>query len=63
MVPPLLFLLLERPPVITLTKPVGSPDDAYRALLGHTYSCAACRAGAHCTTAVRLGRAWREARR
>ena len=50
--------------MITLTKPVRTPgDQAYRALLDHTYSCAACRAGAHCVTRVRLGRAWREARR
>ncbi|MGW2177726.1 hypothetical protein ACWCXX_06430 [Streptomyces sp. NPDC001732] len=49
--------------MITLTKSVGSPDDAYRTLRGHTYSCAACRAGRNCVTAVRLGRARREARR
>ncbi|WP_187438526.1 hypothetical protein [Streptomyces sp. sk2.1] len=41
----------------------SSGDEAYRAFLGHTYSCTTCRAGAHCGTAVRLGRAWREARR
>lgn len=38
-------------------------DAAYRVLLGHTAQCAACRAGAPCPTAARLGRAWREARR
>ncbi|MFE7359246.1 hypothetical protein ACFU8Q_40800 [Streptomyces sp. NPDC057543] len=41
------------------TKPVA----AYRTLIGHTYGCATCRAGASCPTAVRLGRAWRKARR
>ncbi|MEV6102599.1 hypothetical protein [Nocardia sp. NPDC051981] len=50
--------------MITLTKPARTPgDDEYRTFLGHTYACAACRAGAHCITAVRLGRVWREARR
>lgn len=38
-------------------------DATYRTWLGHTQSCATCRAGASCPTAVRLGRAWREARR
>ncbi|WP_329307046.1 hypothetical protein OG322_26650 [Streptomyces sp. NBC_01260] len=37
-------------------------DHAYRAWLGHTLACAACRAGAACTTVVRLGHAWRQAR-
>lgn len=40
-----------------------SGDATYRAWLGHTQFCAACRAGVCCPTAVRLGRAWREARR
>lgn len=38
-------------------------DGAYRVFLGHTAQCAACRAGALCPTAARLGRAWRETRR
>ncbi|CAH9416338.1 hypothetical protein SGL43_03363 [Streptomyces globisporus] len=38
-------------------------DTAYKIWLGHTQFCAACRAGVCCSTAVRLGRAWREARR
>ncbi|MFB8037733.1 hypothetical protein ACFC5Z_33375 [Streptomyces sp. NPDC056004] len=41
----------------------SAPDAEYRTLLGHTVTCAACRAGAACLTVVRLGRAWREARR
>lgn len=49
--------------LINLSKRTVAPDTAYRALLGHTTTCAACRAGASCPTAVRLGRAWREARR
>lgn len=40
-----------------------SPDTAYRALLGHTMACAACRTGVNCPTATKLVRAWREARR
>ncbi|MFI5771811.1 hypothetical protein ACIA74_25370 [Streptomyces sp. NPDC051658] len=63
LVPPLLPPLLERPPVITLTKTLPAPDAAYRTLLGHTLTCAACRAGAACPTVVQLGRAWRKARR
>ncbi|MGW5273616.1 hypothetical protein ACWEQP_13710 [Streptomyces sp. NPDC004044] len=47
----------------TLSKPVPAPEAAYRTLIGHTVVCAACRAGAACATVVRLGRAWREARR
>ncbi|MFF2959626.1 hypothetical protein ACFVT1_12060 [Streptomyces sp. NPDC057963] len=47
--------------MITLTKSV--PGEAeYRALLGHTYACAACRCSP-CPTALRLSRTWREARR
>lgn len=38
-------------------------DAAYRTWLGHTTTCATCRAGSACPTAVRLGRAWRETRR
>ncbi|WP_328866142.1 hypothetical protein OG892_21375 [Streptomyces sp. NBC_00341] len=38
-------------------------EAAYRVFLGHTTQCAACRAGAPCATAARLGRAWRQARR
>lgn len=37
-------------------------DAAYRAWLAHTTSCATCRAGAACVTAVGLGRAWRNRR-
>lgn len=47
----------------TLTKNESVPDAEYRTLVGHTMTCAACRAGAACLTVVRLGRAWREARR
>lgn len=42
-------------------RPAG--DAAYRTLLGHTTSCATCRAGVSCPTRARLGRAWRETRR
>ncbi|MFB6987795.1 MULTISPECIES: hypothetical protein [unclassified Streptomyces] len=45
------------------TKPAAAPDTAYRTWIGHTTTCATCRAGAPCLTAVRLGRMWREARR
>lgn len=38
-------------------------DTAYKAWLGHTQRCTSCRAGVSCRMAVRLGRAWREARR
>lgn len=44
-------------------QPAPDADAAYRTLLGHTLTCAACRAGAACHTMVLLGRAWREARR
>lgn len=47
--------------MITLKKPAAG-DAEYRTYLGHTYSCATCRAGASCLTAVQLGRAWRAAR-
>lgn len=40
-----------------------SGDATYKIWLGHTQFCAACRAGVCCPTTVRLGRAWREARR
>ncbi|WP_405461136.1 hypothetical protein OG786_27380 [Streptomyces sp. NBC_00101] len=36
---------------------------AYRELVGHTATCATCRAGVSCPTSAQLGRAWREARR
>lgn len=42
-------------------RPPGS-DAAYKTWLGHTTQCAACRAGAVCVTATRLGRAWRQGR-
>ncbi|MFD4949721.1 hypothetical protein ACFVYE_35100 [Streptomyces sp. NPDC058239] len=42
----------------------ATADAAYRTWLGHTVTCATCRAGVSCLTSVRLGRAWRqEARR
>ncbi|WP_103509052.1 hypothetical protein [Streptomyces sp. SM13] len=40
-----------------------SPDTAYRALLGHTMTCTACRTGAICPDATKLVRVWRETRR
>ncbi|MFJ4916039.1 hypothetical protein [Streptomyces sp. NPDC088726] len=46
----------------TKPKPAAA-DAAHRVLLGHTITCAACRAGAPCPTTARLGRAWRQARR
>ncbi|MFC9861460.1 MULTISPECIES: hypothetical protein [unclassified Streptomyces] len=39
------------------------PDLAYLAYLGHTLACDACRTGAFCATFIRLGRAWKKARR
>ncbi|MER6635822.1 hypothetical protein ABT285_09695 [Streptomyces microflavus] len=47
----------------TTARPVQTGDKAYETWIGHTTTCATCRAGAACTTAVRLGRTWREARR
>ncbi|MCX5398962.1 hypothetical protein [Streptomyces sp. NBC_00102] len=38
-------------------------EQAYRAWLAHTATCATCRVSAACPTSVRLGRAWRKARR
>ncbi|OLO33700.1 hypothetical protein PZ61_0226605 [Streptomyces sp. MNU77] len=40
-----------------------SPDTAYRALLGHTMTCTACRNGTICPDATKLVRVWRETRR
>ncbi|MFI1220894.1 MULTISPECIES: hypothetical protein [unclassified Streptomyces] len=40
-----------------------SPDTAYRALLGHTMTCTACRTGTICPAATKLVRVWRETRR
>lgn len=40
-----------------------SPDAAYRALLGHTMTCTACRTGTICPDATKLVRVWRETRR
>ncbi|MFG3404495.1 hypothetical protein [Streptomyces sp. NPDC048142] len=40
-----------------------SPDAAYRALLGHTMTCTACRTGTACPDATKLVRVWRETRR
>ncbi|MFE6766379.1 hypothetical protein [Streptomyces sp. NPDC057689] len=37
-------------------------EHEYKAWLGHTITCIACRAGAPCATATRLGRAWRQGR-
>lgn len=47
-----------------LVKPIrpGRGEEAYRALVGHTFTCTTCRAGASCMTAVRLSRAWKKAR-
>ncbi|MDP9948888.1 hypothetical protein J2S51_001642 [Streptomyces sp. DSM 41269] len=39
-----------------------STDTAYRALLGHTTTCTACRTGVNCPDANRLVRAWRDTR-
>lgn len=55
----------KAPPVTTTqdeTRP-GNDDAAYKVLLGHTLTCAGCRTGTPCPTAVRLGRAWRQDRR
>ncbi len=42
----------------------AQPDQAYRTLLGHTTTCAACRAASGpCPIAARLTRAWRRDRR
>ncbi|MFI5634709.1 hypothetical protein ACIA8E_36245 [Streptomyces sp. NPDC051664] len=49
--------------MIALTKSRHRAEAAYRTLLGHTVTCGACRVGAACITAVRLGRAWRAVRR
>lgn len=38
-----------------LTMPSPSPEAAYRRLLGHTTTCAACRAVVSCPIAVSLG--------
>ncbi|GGS34095.1 hypothetical protein GCM10010253_04440 [Streptomyces badius] len=40
-----------------------TPDTAYRALLGHTTTCTACRTGEICPDAAKLVRVWRETRR
>ncbi|MGQ4355274.1 hypothetical protein [Streptomyces drozdowiczii] len=45
------------------TTPKAAGDAAYETWVGHTIACAACRTGAPCVTAIRLGRAWRQARR
>ncbi|MFB7555331.1 hypothetical protein [Streptomyces brevispora] len=48
---------------MTAQQMTASPGDAaYRTWVGHTLVCQACRAGAACLTAVRLGRAWRAVR-
>lgn len=41
---------------------IAPGDTAYRVWLGHTRTCAGCRAGKACATASKLGRLWREAR-
>ncbi|WP_327175549.1 hypothetical protein OG599_09675 [Streptomyces sp. NBC_01335] len=46
----------------TTEKPLTAGDRAYRVWIIHTEQCATCRAGRACTTAVRLGRAWRAVR-
>lgn len=38
-------------------------ETAYRTYLNHTRTCSTCRQGGPCSSAVRLGHAWREARR
>ncbi|MFC9752969.1 hypothetical protein [Streptomyces sp. NPDC056921] len=48
--------------ITSATNQTSTPDAEYRTLLGHTYGCASCRL-APCPTAVRLTRAWRDARR
>ncbi|MET8377436.1 hypothetical protein [Streptomyces microflavus] len=48
---------------MTTTTQEQTGDTAYRTLLGHTTTCSTCRARKPCATAVKLGRAWREARR
>ncbi|SDE41008.1 hypothetical protein F558DRAFT_06189 [Streptomyces sp. AmelKG-A3] len=60
MVPPLLPHLPEG--TVMTAKTAAAAETAYKIWLGHTYQCAACRT-APCVTAIRLGRAWREARR
>ncbi|MEV7401751.1 hypothetical protein AB0N93_15330 [Streptomyces sp. NPDC091267] len=40
----------------------GPGEEAYRALVGHTFTCPTCRAGAPCIAEVRLGREWKKAR-
>lgn len=40
----------------------GHGEEAYRTLVGHTFTCVACRAGRPCVAAVRLGRAWKKTR-
>ncbi|MEV1046728.1 hypothetical protein [Streptomyces sp. NPDC049916] len=55
------FVWAEISSEVTMTT-TESPDAAYRALLGHTTTCGACRAGAICDDATKLVRAWRDTR-
>ncbi|WP_031085178.1 hypothetical protein [Streptomyces sp. NRRL WC-3549] len=41
------------------TKATSATEMAYQKWVGHTYTCATCRAGVICSTAIRLGRGWR----
>ncbi|MGW2280202.1 hypothetical protein [Streptomyces sp. NPDC001770] len=45
------------------TEQPSAGEQAYRVWLAHTATCATCRVSAACPTSVRLGRAWRKARR
>ncbi|MFD3978222.1 hypothetical protein ACFWR6_06515 [Streptomyces griseus] len=49
---------------MTTTAPqiTRQPEDAYRALLGHTLTCPECGTGAGCPTRRRLQRSWRRTR-
>jgi len=46
---------------MSATATTGEPT--YKTWIGHTTTCATCTAGRACPTAVKLGRAWRAARR
>lgn len=49
-----------------MSAPVKHPkagDREYKALLGHTVACTACRSTGPCPTAVSLARSWRKTRR
>ncbi|MFE3383290.1 hypothetical protein [Streptomyces anulatus] len=46
-----------------ITKTAAADDTTYKMWIGHTTTCATCKAGLACPTNVRLGRAWRRTRR